>query len=89
MVNGLYTDEERKLPLQSQYFERNIWFESCIDLSIGIKVHNYGRYESSYGKEVDLMKSLASFIAQWTLLYYPKLNGFNGFDTLKYEFIKD
>jgi len=59
-------------------------FSSCVDLSQGVKVTPI-RYFYNYpiSKE-QLAKDTAIFIAYWMNLFYPKLNGFSGLDTIKW-----
>lgn len=80
---GYLTNEDRKQPIEHgcDYFT----FKTCIDLSEPIKVIPYGNL-----KEYELNKysiDIASFICWWTNFVHCDLNGFSGFNNLKFELI--
>ena len=72
------TDEERKKPL-SHYID-GFTFESCLDLSCGVKV--YGWQE---GYESALTQAVADFSVWWALNFHSHLNGFSGMDTVMWK----
>ena len=80
---GFLTDEDRKQPLthQSNYFE----FETCIDLSKGVRVIPYGN--QSVFSVNDYSNDLAEFMIWWTNFVWKDLNGFSGFSHVKFELI--
>lgn len=78
---GLLTAEDRKEKLQHgcDYFI----FETCLDLSEPIKVIPYGNIN-----EVSLQiysRDVARFISWWTIFVFKDLNGFSGFNGVKFE----
>jgi hypothetical protein len=80
---GMLTDSDRKQPLTHgcNYFT----FESCIDLSIGVKVIPFGNYDkysvSHYSQD------LASFMCWWNHFVMKDLNGFSGFSHVNFELV--
>lgn len=81
--SGFLTDEDRKEPLERgcEYFT----FKTNLDLSIPIKVIPHGiRNEYSIDQ---YSKDLASFISFWTHFIAKDLNGFSGFNNVKFELI--
>lgn len=80
---GMLSDSDRKQPLShtSNYFT----FESCLDLSIGIKViplDNYPTHPiSRYSQD------LASFMCWWNHFVMKDLNGFSDFSHVNFELI--
>jgi len=80
---GMLTDSDRIQPLThgNQYFQ----FESCIDLSIGVKVIPYGNNDK-YSANL-YSQDLASFICWWKHFVMKDLNGFQGFSHVNFEFV--
>jgi hypothetical protein len=80
---GMLSDTDRKQPLTHGC----CWFifESCIDLSIGVKVMSYGNYDkysiSRYSQD------LASFMCWWNQNIMKDLNGFSGFSHINFELV--
>lgn len=80
---GMLTDSDRKQPLihSCQYFT----FETCIDLSIGVKIKPFGNYDkysvSRYSQD------LASFMCWWNHFVMKDLNGFSGFSHVNFELV--
>lgn len=76
------TNEQRK----EKYVEivNHFTFESCIDLSVPVKVHHF-----KPGMEAQLAQEVGCFIGRWLRIVHPQLNGFPGLDTVKYELIDD
>ena len=84
---GLLTDEDRKEPLERgcDYFT----FKTCLDLSKPVQVIPYG-YEEGKVKEMSAQsysRDLSSFMFFWTHFVAKDLNGFQGFHSVKFEFI--
>lgn len=80
---GMLSDSDRKQPLvhSCKYFT----FESCIDLSIGVKVKPYGnlnKYSVNYYSQ-----DLASFMCWWNHFVAKDLNGFSGFSHVNFELV--
>lgn len=72
------TDEERKAPLTRVI--NGCVFDTCMDLSCGIKV-----YPESESVRWDLkMQAKILFTAWWCTTIHRQLNGFPGFDTVKW-----
>lgn len=80
---GMLSKEDRKRPLtrRCEFFT----FESCIDLSEGVKVIPYGN-SKKYSSEV-YSRDLASFISWWSYFVQKDLNGFSGFGSVNFEFV--
>lgn len=80
---GMLTNEDRKMPLTHgcNYFK----FQSCIDLSIGVKVIPYGN--ATLFSVNDYSKDLASFFCWWEHQVMKDLNGFNGFSNINFELV--
>jgi len=81
------TTEERKKKLthMCNYFN----FESCIDLSQGVKVTPILRGKDMVEIPFNVIaQDIACFTAWWTMNILPTLNGFSGLDTIKWEFVK-
>lgn len=79
------SEEERKKPLKHMcaYFV----FESCVDLSSGVKATPIVLNKSDEKVGLDIVaRDVASFSAWWTMNILPTLNGFSGVDTIKWEF---
>jgi hypothetical protein len=75
---GYLKNEDRKCPLS--HCAEGVEFASCIDLSQPVKV------SSNY--EVTLEQysvALACFIGWWTIFIREDLNGFSGFDCVKFD----
>ena len=79
---GMLTDEDRKQRLEHgcSYFT----FESCIDLSKGVKVIPYGTKGSKYTID-QYSQDLAAFMCWWTNMVMKDLNGFSGFSHVKFD----
>jgi hypothetical protein len=81
------TEAERKEKIihNCEYYQ----FESCVDLSQGVKI------KQIYYRDEDLTKThpeklavdVAQFTIWWTYSFHKKLNGFSGIDTIKFEVI--
>lgn len=72
------TDEERKAPLTR--IINGCVFDTCVDLSTGIKV-----YPVSESIRDDLVvQAKILFTAWWCITIHKQLNGFPGFDTVKW-----
>jgi len=78
---GLLSDEDRKQPLKHGCNHFN--FESCIDLSIGVKVIPYG--SSDVQSIQNYSQDLAAFMCWWNHFVMRDLNGFSGFSHIKFE----
>lgn len=80
---GMLTDEQRKQSISHgcSYFS----FETCADLSCGVKVIPYGSREE-YSIEW-YSQDLASFMCWWTKFVMKDLNGFSGFSHVKFELV--
>ena len=80
---GMLSDEDRKQPISHgcNYFR----FESCVDLSSGVKVIPYGNRQM-YSIN-DYSQDLASFMCWWTKFVMKDLNGFSGFSHVKFELV--
>lgn len=81
--NGFLTDEDRKESLVHgcNYFT----FESCLDLSSGVKVIPYGSYSEYTVNQYS--RDLASFMCWWDYFVKKDLNGFSGFHNVKFELV--
>jgi hypothetical protein len=77
---GFLTAEDRKKPLSHSC--RNFHFQSCIDLSSGVKIIPYGSRDTIPLNAFS--QDLASFIAWWTMNVLKDLNGFSGIDCINY-----
>jgi len=77
-----FTEEERKQPWvrEEDYFR----FETKRDLSGGVDVYplNYGNLVLN---ESYLVRDVASFMANFMLWHYPRLNGFSGTDCIQWR----
>lgn len=83
------TEAERKEKIihNCEYYQ----FESCVDLSEGVKI------KQLYYRDDDLIKTnpekLAADVAQftiwWTYSFHKKLNGFSGIDTIRFNVVKN
>lgn len=80
---GMISDEDRNHKIIHSCF--NLSFETCIDLSVPIKVKMIGNSKiisiENYSRDV------SSFIVWWTLNVLKDLNGFSGFNNVKYELV--
>lgn len=83
--SGLLSKEDRKEPLFHRC--RYLSFDSCLDLSKGVKVEAFGYGEKPFITMDQYSNDLASFIAWWTHFVKPGLNGFQGFGDIKFEII--
>lgn len=81
---GLLTYEDAKTP----FVYETLWFKfsGCLDLSSGLKIESTYKYTPEDFCEYS--QAISSFIAWWTRTIYQDLNGFSGFDTIKFEYIK-
>lgn len=64
-------------------------FETCADLSDGVIVKPL--YPNYNGDEKDMelySQDMSAFIAFWMREVYDQLNGFNGFDSVKWSLLK-
>lgn len=80
---GMLTDSDKKKPLfhSGQHFT----FESCIDLSIGVKVTPFGnsnKYPVNYYSQ-----DLSAFMCWWEYFVKKDLNGFSGFSHVNFELV--
>lgn len=82
MQKGYMTEEERKQPFS--YFTEGFQFETCVDFSLPVKVTPLGEYN----KEM-LCKAIASVTAHFMLWVHPRLNGFSGVDTIRWNIVKE
>lgn len=80
---GMLTDEDRKQPITHGC--NYVSFESCVDLSKGIKVISYSNSTSLTTKQYS--QDLAEFMCWWTLFVWKDLNGFSGFSNIKFELV--
>jgi hypothetical protein len=80
---GMLTDEDRKQPLSRgcNYFS----FETCVDLSIGVKVIPYG--SALLYSVNNYSQDLASFMCWWNHFVMKDLSGFSGFSHVKFELV--
>lgn len=79
------TEEERKKPFSHvcDYFI----FESCVDLSIGIKATPIVPDKSNEMVNPDIIaRDVATLTTWWIMNILPTLNGFSGIDTIKWDF---
>jgi len=84
---GFLTDSDRKKSLNHQC--EHFIFESCIDLSVPVKVTPYG-YDANKLKKYSVdsySQDVSSFICWWTNNVMKDLNGFSGFRSVKFELI--
>jgi hypothetical protein len=76
-----FTNEERKMSwIRDEDYHK---FITRVDLSGGIDV-----YPDSYtpiDKPSSLAQDVASFIANFMIFYYPRLNGFSGMDCIEWR----
>ncbi len=79
--DGFLTTEERKRPLEHGC--EHFTFKTCLDLSEPIEVIPYGRYDTFTINEYS--SDVASFICWWTQNVREGLNGFSGFNGIKFE----
>lgn len=80
------TEEERKQKISHQCDRFN--FVSVVDLSGGVKVyHPFGASDKVFTRAYSemLARDTASFIAWWMITFHEKLNGFQGFGSVKFE----
>lgn len=80
---GYLSDSDRKLPISHGC--QSFMFESCVDLSIGVKVIPYGNLDK-YSTNL-YSQDLASFICWWVMNVLKDLNGFSGLDTINFELV--
>jgi hypothetical protein len=80
---GLLSDEDRKAPLSHGC--NTFTFETCLDLSMPIKVIPHGT-RNMYSLQ-EYSKDVASFICWWTLFVRKDLNGFSGFHHVQFELV--
>lgn len=80
---GMLSNKDRKQPLSHgcNYFS----FESCLDLSIGVKVIPYGNYEEYRINQYS--QDLASFMCWWNHFVMKDLNGFSGFSHIEFTLV--
>lgn len=80
---GILSESDRLEPLthSCQYFT----FETCIDLSIGVKVIPYGNFNKY--KVSQYSQDLASFMCYWNQFIMKDLNGFSGFSHVQFELV--
>lgn len=72
------TDEERKAPLTRVI--NGYVFNTCVDLSSGIKIYP----QSTDSDEKLRIQAKILFTAWWCTTIHKQLNGFPGFDTVKW-----
>lgn len=85
MNTQYYTSEERKLPFE--YNGDKYTFKSVKDLSGVIEV---SRQPYTYTDSIDLYtKDLIGFIIHHRHFHWEHLNGFSGYDTLRFKFNDD
>lgn len=82
---GYLTNEERKKPLVHDC--EWVRFESNIDLSEPIKVYLISGAKGEKLPLVRYSRDLVTFTWWWTYNILQDLNGFSGFDNLKFELI--
>jgi hypothetical protein len=76
-----FTNEERKTPwLRDENYHK---FVTRQDLSGGVDV--YPDHYAPLDNESLLCQDVASFIAQFMLWKYPRLNGFSGMDCIEWR----
>jgi len=77
---SLLSDIDRKAPLQHgcDFFT----FETCLDLSLPIKVIPYGN--CTQFSLIHYTRDVAMFICWWTHFVQKDLNGFSGFCNVKF-----
>lgn len=85
MNTQYYTSEERKLPFE--YSGDKYIFKSVRDLSGIIEI---SRQPYTYTDSIDLYtKDLIRFINEHRNIHFGHLNGFSGYDTLRFKFNDD
>lgn len=63
-------------------------FETCYDLSKGVNVKPLYKNFKGDSKDMELFASdMACFMAYYMQNIYEELNGFSGFDTIKWSFL--
>lgn len=80
---GFLTEKQRKEPLEHGC--RFLTFETCLDLSQGVKVKTYGG--ASQISVEDYSQDLAAFICWWEYFVKKDLNGFSGFSHVKFKLV--
>lgn len=77
---GYLTDEQRKMPLEHgcEYFT----FKTCMDLSSPIEIRQYGTATEQPLTWYSI--DIANFISWWTREVAPTLNGFSGFNNVRF-----
>jgi len=80
---GMLTNEDRKQPLSHgcQWFT----FQSCIDLSDGVKVIPYVNSDKITINQYS--QDLSSFMCWWNYFVMKDLSGFSGFSHVKFELV--
>jgi hypothetical protein len=76
-----YSEKERKANRVWTSSNSHFYFYHSVDLSDGVRI----RPLISDYTENELCQATAEFICIWTINEYPKLNGFPGIDTVKFE----
>lgn len=85
MNTKYYTQEERKLPFE--YSGDKYIFKSVRDLSGVIEV---SRQPYTYTDSIDMYsEDLIGFIIEHRTFHWGRLNGFSGYDTLRFKFSND
>jgi hypothetical protein len=77
---GFMTEDERKA-VQTYETNNDVQFVYRQDLSGIVEV----RIVEGENFNERLASAMTEFIGMWMLLNYPHLNGFSGFDTIKYR----
>ena len=80
---GMLSNSDRKQPLIHSC--SHFTFESCIDLSIGVKVTPFGNYDKYSINRYS--QDLASFMCWWNHFVMKDLNGFSGFSQVNFELV--
>lgn len=80
-----FTTEERKAKIayHGDYFT----FKSCADLSMGVTItmDDYYSNKDFMLYVPKLISDTARFTTHWMVNFKPKLNGFSGMDTVKFN----
>lgn len=80
---GMLSDKDRKEPLSHGC--DHFTFESCIDLSKGVKVIPYGSRDKF--TVAQYTQDVATFFVWWTNMVLKDLNGFSGLCHVKFELV--
>lgn len=80
---GMLSDKDRKEPLSHAC--DYVSFESCVDLSKGVRVIPYGSVNKISVDQYS--QDLATFFTWWTNMVLKDLNGFSGFNHVKFELV--